>query len=375
MKLKYLISSLIILTFLISSCANQPKQPVCNKPYILVGNECCLDKDSNSICDKDESKENLKAKEEPKQTCNKPYIQVGSECCLDKNDNQICDKDETAQEKAKEETKTFTIEDLQADIGNVLAETVVLTKDTPLDYAQIYSNKVSNTKFLGKYGSSHYSKVLTKKPETVIQITNSKYYLKDGKDFQNFITKNKDIFIESALKSKEVFENEFKEELPKMIYLSKFPLSRGGTVYNSEKTEYTNHSELSSVVYYDNVTFPETVSENLAKIDYVRINKYELVVNHPDKWGVNGYSESLSNINYGQSIIVQCSPNLVIGLSFENYGDGSYTTYERKYDGSGIDSSYFLASMRDHYQKLIRDSQALTKMCEQRYQFTYERFR
>ncbi len=26
--------------------------------------------------------------------CNSPYIQVGSECCLDKNDNNICDKDE-----------------------------------------------------------------------------------------------------------------------------------------------------------------------------------------------------------------------------------------------------------------------------------------
>ncbi len=28
-------------------------------------------------------------------TCNKPYIQVGLSCCLDKNSNQICDSDET----------------------------------------------------------------------------------------------------------------------------------------------------------------------------------------------------------------------------------------------------------------------------------------
>ncbi len=28
---------------------------VCNKPYIVVGNDCCLDKDGNSICDKDET--------------------------------------------------------------------------------------------------------------------------------------------------------------------------------------------------------------------------------------------------------------------------------------------------------------------------------
>ena len=28
--------------------------PVCNKPYILVGMDCCLDKDNNKICDSDE---------------------------------------------------------------------------------------------------------------------------------------------------------------------------------------------------------------------------------------------------------------------------------------------------------------------------------
>lgn len=28
-------------------------------------------------------------------TCNKPYIKVGSECCLDQNENKICDSDET----------------------------------------------------------------------------------------------------------------------------------------------------------------------------------------------------------------------------------------------------------------------------------------
>ena len=111
MKLKYAISLLIIFAFLVSACSPQVKtqQPVCNKPYILVGNDCCLDKDDNSICDKDEIKEESKA-EEPKQI---------------------------TQEEAAEETKTYTIQDLQADIGNVLGKTVVLTKDPELDYAQI----------------------------------------------------------------------------------------------------------------------------------------------------------------------------------------------------------------------------------------------
>ncbi len=36
--------------------------------------------------------------------CNKPYMQIGSECCLDANDNKICDKDETLVKQAPENT-------------------------------------------------------------------------------------------------------------------------------------------------------------------------------------------------------------------------------------------------------------------------------
>lgn len=344
--MRYLILLSIVFIFLIGACATQveTKQPVCNKPYILVGNDCCLDKDDNSICDKDEVKEESKVKE-PKQI---------------------------TQEKTAEETKTYTIQDLQADIGNVLGKTVVLTKDPELSFAQVYSNKISNSKFLGKYGSDSYSKLMTKKPEVVIEIIDSTYYLKDIKDFQNFVTENKNLFIGTVLSLKELFENEFKGEFPKRIYLGKYPTDSLST---AEKTEYVNHSVLSSVVYYDDITFPETASGNLANIDYVRVNKYEMNVKHPAKWGRYGYTEKLSNINYGQSIVVQCSPNLIIGLSFEDYADGTATTYERGYDKNDVNSGYFSTPLRDHYQELIKDAQALVKMCEQRYQFTYVRER
>ena len=48
---KVIILVLVVIGLIISSCGSKP---TCNKPYILVGNECCLDKDGNSICDKDE---------------------------------------------------------------------------------------------------------------------------------------------------------------------------------------------------------------------------------------------------------------------------------------------------------------------------------
>lgn len=40
------------LLLLFSGCS---KGPVCNEPYILVGNDCCLDRNGNDICDKDET--------------------------------------------------------------------------------------------------------------------------------------------------------------------------------------------------------------------------------------------------------------------------------------------------------------------------------
>lgn len=43
---------ILALALMIAACA--PKVSVCNKPYIMVGSDCCLDKNGNSICDKDD---------------------------------------------------------------------------------------------------------------------------------------------------------------------------------------------------------------------------------------------------------------------------------------------------------------------------------
>ena len=43
----------ILCIFILTACSEETKF-VCNDPYIQVGAECCLDQDSNNICDKDE---------------------------------------------------------------------------------------------------------------------------------------------------------------------------------------------------------------------------------------------------------------------------------------------------------------------------------
>jgi len=50
--------SLLLLTILLLAACTPA--PVCNEPYILVGNECCLDENNNNICDRDDPKPELK---------------------------------------------------------------------------------------------------------------------------------------------------------------------------------------------------------------------------------------------------------------------------------------------------------------------------
>ena len=52
------------------------------------------------------SDEDLERISEKAVVCDKPYIRVGMECCLDKNDNSICDKDET---EIKPEEKDYIV--------------------------------------------------------------------------------------------------------------------------------------------------------------------------------------------------------------------------------------------------------------------------
>ena len=46
--------ALFFLMFVLGSCQ---QKIICDKPYILIGNSCCLDKNDNKICDNDEPEE------------------------------------------------------------------------------------------------------------------------------------------------------------------------------------------------------------------------------------------------------------------------------------------------------------------------------
>jgi len=69
---------------------------------ILAG---CGEIDVSELSDKDLARISEKAV-----VCNKPYIRVGMECCLDENDNNICDEDETKKTEMPQEQPGCTDE-------------------------------------------------------------------------------------------------------------------------------------------------------------------------------------------------------------------------------------------------------------------------
>lgn len=51
MRIPWKLIALVVVVVLVSGCT---QKPTCNKPYILVGGECCLDENDDRICDRNE---------------------------------------------------------------------------------------------------------------------------------------------------------------------------------------------------------------------------------------------------------------------------------------------------------------------------------
>lgn len=75
MRFKLIISVLLILSILMVGCAKtqevpaiqKEEKPLCNPPYVeYKTGECCLDQNSNNVCDNDETKSTEEMKEIPK---------------------------------------------------------------------------------------------------------------------------------------------------------------------------------------------------------------------------------------------------------------------------------------------------------------------
>jgi hypothetical protein len=87
---------IVALLLLLSGCTGEPAV-VCNTPYMINGQECCLDSDANAICDEDEGKAIPKSNETyracPELDCSKCPAQVIEKEKVEYVTKYICEKD------------------------------------------------------------------------------------------------------------------------------------------------------------------------------------------------------------------------------------------------------------------------------------------
>jgi len=325
----WFIGILLIGLIFISSCATQPKQTVCNKPYILVGNDCCLDKDDNSICDKDEQQkiETPEVKETPK----------------------------TETKEVKEQKPTYTIGEVQADINKVLRgdifKYVILAKsDSSTSDFDFYTDNIKTATLLAKRGTINYRRVLEKFRITTFDIKNEDKYISNKDDLIKFVNSNIPLLSSYLnIRKAEVIQQAKDGDIHRLIE----ERQKTGT-----KLTFRNIT-LKETKIYDEVTNLDTLQDKVVEILDISLEDYELWYDKrqglPIKFDLNG-------ISYLQAYNVQCSPNLLITLYASNY--------EGRMDEANINNH-----VDNERKEMLREAQAIIDMCAKRYEFTYIRAR
>ena len=120
---KIILALLILAVLILSGCKNDVTGGtiICNKPYMLAGDDCCLDKNDNSICDRDEIEE-----EAQQETAEPPKEEPVAE--PEPEPEEI----EAEAEEIIEETEETEVEEEQVTIQS--SEEYTLKTDNPVTF-------------------------------------------------------------------------------------------------------------------------------------------------------------------------------------------------------------------------------------------------
>lgn len=368
-----LIILIIISLFLISGCAQEQKV-VCNKPYILVGTSCCLDQNNNNICDKDEVEEKpdevktpvVEKKEEP-EAVERPKEEVKEDLC----GNNICDEGEDCETCEKDCGKCFSLGDLQADINKVIDWRIILQKIEENDKYEHYGHISKTAYFLGKIGTNYQHDYFPVTPVMYVlvnKIKNRDDYLKDDQDFYKFIKNNREVLLSIVEDKKAAFQDDFDDEhFMKRIF--------GDNDY--KKYTFNNSLIDTNNIYFDNITKMQTVGNKIIENIFIGLTNYNVTYDYRADRTSEPYPKvyTFSGLDYEHFVSVHCNPSLVINI-YSIYKDGK-VDYNPKTSSWmwRTNEDYFSDEFEHDIKNLLIDATALVSMCEQRYEFTYLRYR
>jgi len=347
---------MLVLVLLVSACEVQKVVKVeCNKPYIKVGTSCCLDKDDNAICDKDEVKEEPKVevKEEP----------VEEDSC----GNDICDSKESCKSCQEDCGKCFSLYGVQSSIKDSTTYDVVLSETNEDSKSQIYTYSELKTKLLGKYpvsgeGSNPqepYYKVLSKTKVLVAKIKDKSNFIKDKTELLSYLESIKGDILISVGEAGSMFQEDLKRDLPDLMYKVE---KSANTVIQSERYDLVDFEITDEKEFFDTISMSEA-GDKIAEILFITADTYDVTykmteTNHDEP-------RELSALNYIYAMAIHCSPSFVVVL----YAKEEHS--KTNYDKYGIEQSYFMDDIRADRKKLLEDSTSMAKTCEELYDFNY----
>jgi len=273
--------------------------------------------------------------------CNKPYILVGAECCLDQNDNSICDEDETVEE-------SLTI-DISTDLINILDEDIILVEDKKFGQTKFYT--YSSDLFFptsvcvsGCPGVVRNEKINIDKI-SFLEITG------DGIDqdgFYDYFSSIKDFLIEELNEDNIEFE-------------SKFNTSEWLNRYNFRDEHKKNFSDyvFTNLKIERNLLFNQITQMsdgNVFEFIYTNINNYTTQYNDSlkDKW-LRRVEEKL---DFMHLIGIYCNKNLVVLLYGNPYNPKDVTMSGR------INKEAILSQFRENNKNLYPKMVDVLDVCD-----------
>ena len=110
----------IVCVVLMSGCITKEKQEFCPYPYMQIGNECCLDKNNDKICDKDELGKEPTGEDELLVVKEEKCGSLGEDCCK----GNVCDEGACSEGKCVSPVisgskKPSTIDNLELQISQI----------------------------------------------------------------------------------------------------------------------------------------------------------------------------------------------------------------------------------------------------------------
>ena len=220
---------------------------------VVLMSGCITEKETKYVCSdgttvSDSSMCPKQEQQKEEITCNKSYIKVGNECCLDKNDNDLCDKDEqtTKTEDTTTETKTDEGEELKKNVVKALNN----AENYSYDYE--YVTKIDQICLKGEIGKECYGKTDIEDagiPTEIKENGNGECNVKNNKCRENgnddFLGARELVYIKETVYEKsegEWIKTVYKEEPPsgiEMIMVATFELL-GEEKINGEDCKVVN---------------------------------------------------------------------------------------------------------------------------------------